>query len=233
MFAQLNPGIASQRRVLAGSLVLHGLIFAWLLHTPEPLLLTPSSVAIGHNGTAITRLYFPSISPDDSNTSSSDSATQRYRHQRLGHEKLILNKTATQAKLSLPPAPLPPSGAEDNAKTATLSKLGHGSLAGLPYGSVPGGPIYGNEIRPALPTTMPDPVVYPWQLPDAEGNVVIEFTIDERGEVIRTTVTRSMGPMLDQKALEAAKNWRFSPATRNGIAIASKQDYIFHFRARG
>jgi TonB family protein len=123
--------------------------------------------------------------------------------------------------------------AEDDAKTATLSKLGHGAPAGLPYGSVPGGPIYGNEIRPALPVTMPDPVVYPWQLPPSEGNVVIEFTIDERGEVIRTEVIHSMGPELDEKALAAAGNWRFRPATKNGVAIASKQDYIFHFRARG
>jgi len=42
-----------------------------------------------------------------------------------------------------------------------------------------------------------------------------------------------MGSQLDEKALAAAQNWRFRPATRNGVAIASKQDYIFHFRARG
>lgn len=232
MFGELNSN-ARQRKMLMGSLGLHALLFAWLLHAPEPRLLTAESVAPGRNGRVLTQVYFPTQSPDDSDTSSSDRATRVYRHQRLGHEKLTLKQDSTQAKLSLPSPPTAPSAAEDDAKTATLSKLGHGAPAGLPYGSVPGGPIYGDEIRPALPTVMPDPVVYPWQLPPSEGNVVIEFTIDERGEVVRTAVIQSMGPELDEKALAAAGNWRFRPATKNGVAIASKQDYIFHFRARG
>jgi TonB family protein len=233
MFAQLNHAWSkSQRGILMGSLAFHGFLFAWLLHTPEPQLLTASSVAVGHNGRVLAQIYFPTQSPDDSATSSSDHATEIYRHQRLGHQKLAWTPTSTQPKLPLP-TPLTASETEDNSKTATLSKLGHGAPAGLPYGSVPGGPVYGDEIRAALPTDMPDPVVYPWQLPESEGNVVIEFTIDERGEVVRTTVTQSMGQALDEKALEAAKNWHFRPATRNGVAIASRQDYIFHFRARG
>jgi TonB family protein len=230
MFGELNFD-PKQPRILTLSLLVHALLFGWLLHAPEPRLLTPESVAIGRNGRVLTQIYFPTQSPDDSTTSSSDRATAVYRHQRLGHNKLILKQT--QAKLSLPSPPTPPSAAEDDAQTATLSKLGHGAPAGLPYGSVPGGPIYGDEIRPALPIAMPDPLVYPWQLPPSEGNVVIEFTIDERGDVIRTAVVQSMGQELDEKALAAAGNWRFRPATKNGVAIASKQDYIFHFRARG
>jgi TonB family protein len=233
MFGQLNPGTSTQRGMLAGSLALHGLLFAWLLQTPEPQLLMPSSVAIGRNGKVVAHLYFPTQRPDDSTTSSSDSATESYRRQRLGHEKLIWKATSTQAKLSLPAAPLTPSGAEDSAKTATLSKMGHGAPAGLPYGSVPGGPVYGDEIRPALPVATADPVVYPWQRPDSEGKVVIEITIDERGEIVRKTVLQSLGPEIDNKCLAALENWRFQPATRNGAPIPSKQDAIFPFKARG
>jgi TonB family protein len=233
MFGQLHPETPTQRRVLAGSLVLHGLLFAWLLQTPEPQLLMQTSVAIGHNGKVIAHLYFPTQSPDDSTTSSSDSAVEVYRHQRLGHEKLIWKPTSTQVKLPLPSAPLIPSGAEDNSKTATLSKLGHGAPAGLPYGSVPGGPVYGDEIRPALPIATSDPLVYPWQRPDSEGKVVIEITIDERGEIVRKTVLQSLGPEIDNKCLAALENWRFQPATRNGAPIPSKQDAIFPFKARG
>jgi TonB family protein len=233
MFAQLSPGTTTQRRVLAGSLALHGLLFAWLVHSPEPQLLMPSSVAIGRNGRVVAHLYFATQKPDDSTTSSSDSATQAYRRQRLGHEKLIWKPTAAQAKLPQPASPLTPSGAEDSAKTATLSKLGHGAPAGLPYGSVPGGPVYGDEIRPALPIATADPVVYPWQRPDSEGKVVIEITIDERGEIVRKTVLQSLGPEIDSKCLAALENWRFQPATRNGAPIPSKQDAIFPFKARG
>jgi TonB family protein len=234
MFAQLNPGASRrQRGLLAGSLALHGLLFAWLLHTPEPQLLTPVSIAIGHNGKVVAKLYFPTQFPDESTTSSSDSATQVYRRQRLGHEKLTWRPISTQAKLPVPAASLPPSGAEDKAKTATLSKLGHGAPAGLPYGSVPGGPVYGDEIRPALPISTSDPVVYPWERPASEGKVVIEITIDERGEIVRKTVLQSLGSAIDNKCLAALENWHFQPATHNGSPISSKQDAIFPFKARG
>jgi TonB family protein len=232
MFSQLSSGSTKQRRVLAGSLVLHGFLLIWLLHAREPQLLTATSIAIGHNGKLLTQIYFPSAAPDDSSRSSPDRATESYRHQRLGHEKLILKQNSAQAKLSLPRAPAP-SSAQDKSEIATLSKLGHGAPAGLPYGSLPGGPVYGDEIRPALPITTMDPVVYPWELPDAEGNVVVEITIDERGEIVRKNILRSMGDKLDQKFLAALDSWRFQPAMRNGIAIASKQDAIFHYRARG
>jgi periplasmic protein TonB len=233
MFAQLNSSRSKgQRSALAGSLALHGLLFAWLLHTPEPQLLNPTSVALGHNGKLLTRIYFPAESPDDSTTSSSQRATEVYRRQRLGHEKLILKQNAALAKLPLRPAPFTPSSAEDESKTATLSNLGHGAPAGLPYGSLPGGPIYGDEIRPALPVATADPLVYPWQRPQSEGKVVIEITIDERGEIVRKTVLQSLGHVIDEQCLAALESWRFQPATRNGIPIASKQDAIFPFKAR-
>jgi TonB family protein len=231
MFAPLNPeSSVRQRRLVMVSLALHGLSLAWLLHASQPRLLQASSIALGHNGKVLGRLYFPSQTPDASTTSSSDKATEVYRRQRLGHEKLVWKQNLTASKLSLPAPPLAPS--DDNSKVATLSKLGHGAAAGVSFG-VPGGPLEGDEIRPALPTAMPDPAVYPWQLPVSEGNVVIEFTIDERGEIVRTAVIESMGSELDQKALAAAANWHFRPAKQNGVAIASRQDYIFHFRARG
>ena len=93
--------------------------------------------------------------------------------------------------------------------------------------------MYGDEIRPALPVATADPVAYPWELPAMGGRVVVEITIDERGEIVRKTVLESLGAKLDQKVLEALNNWHFRPATHNGVAIASKQDAVFHFRARG
>jgi TonB family protein len=234
VFVQLNSRRSKgERKILAASLALHGLLFGWLLHTPQPQLLNPTSVAPGHNGKLLTGIYFPTDSPDDSTTSSSNSATQIYRHQRLGHQKLILKKNTVVAKFPLSQPPLSPPSAEDNSTTPTLSNLGHGAPAGLPYGNLPGAPVFGDEIRPALPVATVDPVVYPWELPDSEGNVVVEITIDERGEIVRKTVLRSMGPKLDEKFLAALDQWRFQPAMRNGVAIASKQDAIFHYRARG
>jgi hypothetical protein len=85
MFEQLNPAtLRRQRSVRVASVAFHAAIFAWMLHAPEPRLLTPTSVALGQNGTSVTRLYWSSKNPDDSARSSSDLATERYRHQRLG-----------------------------------------------------------------------------------------------------------------------------------------------------
>src|SRR5258708_7452771 len=210
MFTQLKfETWRGQPNVLAASLVLHGLLFAWLLHAPEPQLLNPTSIALGHNGRVLTQIYWPSQSPDDSSTNSSDRATEIYRHQRFGHQKLTWKPISSPPKLPLPSAPIPPSGVEDNAQTTTLSHLGHGAPAGLPYGTLPGGPVYGNEIRPALPVTTADPVAYPWELSDSEGRVVVEITIDDSGEIVRKTVIESMGSKLDHKVLAALMNWHF------------------------
>ena len=233
MFSQLNPGPARRQRwVLGGTIAIHGLLLAYMLHEPEPLLLSPVSVAMGQNGKSVTRLFWSSRNPDDSAHSSSDLATQKYRHQRLSHDKLIWKAPTAVAKLAQQ-NPLARNTAEDNSKTQTLSALGHGAQAGLPYGTLNSGSFYGDEIRPALPITTSDPVVWPWQLPTAAGNEIIEITIDERGEITKKTVLQSLGPDIDSKCLAALENWRFRPATRNGSPIASKQDAIFPFRARG
>lgn len=233
MFQQLHPASTRpQRWVRIGSLVLHGAVLAWLLHAPEPMLLNPVSVALGENGKSVTRLYWSSKSPDDSSHSSFDLATMRYRHERLG-EKLNWKSRAQLAKTSAPPTPLARADAADTAKTQTLSAQGHGAQAGLPYGTLTRGQLYGDEIRPALPVATSDPAVWPWQLPDSPGNEVIEITIDERGEIVHKQVLQSLGSEIDNKCLAALENWHFRPATRNGSPIPSKQDAIFPFRARG
>ena len=233
MFAQFGSSTSQKRKVRWASLAAHGLLLAWLLYEPEPQLLMPVSIAFGRGGNSVTRLYWPTKNPDDSKGSSPERATQVYRKQRMGHEKLVLKQNTQVAKLTAPPLQYAPADAQDQSKTATLSNQGHGTPAGLPYGTLIHGPTYGEEIRPALPVTMADPVAYPWELPDYEGNVVVEVTIDEKGAIVHKTVLESLGPKLDEKALAALENWRFRPATRNGAPISSKQDCIFHFRARG
>jgi len=232
VFAQLSSATTRRQRWLwLGSLALHGCLLAWFLHEPEAILLNPVSVALGRNGNSITRLYWQNQSPDDSRHSSSDKAIERYRHQRLSHQEIALNQM--QLPQPRPAVPVAPTEKNDDAATQTLSAAGHGIQAGLPYGTLSRGQLYGDELRPALPTATSDPVVYPWQLPDAPGNEVIEITIDERGEIIRKIVLQSLGPDIDAKCLAALENWHFHPATRNGSPIPSKQDAIFPFKARG
>src|SRR5581483_11769528 len=233
LFQEVKPASTrSERGFKLASLALHAAALAWLLHAPEPLLLNPNSVAYGQNGTSVTRLYWSSKTPDDSSHSSSDLATERYRHQRLG-QKLTWKSSQHLAKLNATETPVSKAEAEDQAKTQTLSALGHGAQAGATYGTLAKGSIYGDEIRPALPIATSDPSVWPWQLPESPGNEIIEFTVDERGEITNKVVLHSLGPDIDSKCLAALENWHFHPATRNGTPIPSKQDAIFPFRARG
>jgi hypothetical protein len=233
MFSQLNPAnVRRERWARLGSITVHGVLLAWFLHSPTPRLLTAASVALGQNGSSVTRLYFSSKTPDNSSHSSPDVATERYHHQRLG-EKLTWKTAPKSSKLWSTQTPVAKAEAADNSKTQTLSAQGHGAQAGQLYGTLMQGPFWGDEIRPALPTTTSDPVVWPWQLPDRPGNEVIEITIDERGEIVNKTVLQSLGPDIDNKCLAALENWHFHPATRNGTPIPSKQDAIFPFRARG
>jgi len=214
------------------SVAAHVVLLAWLLHEPEPMLLNPAFVASGENGTSVTRLYWATQHPDNSKNSSSDLAKQRYRHDRLG-PKLAFKAPMQLAKLPPMPESTARAEAQDDSKTQTLSALGHGAQAGPRYGTLANGPLYGDEIRPALPIQTSDPVVYPWQLPEYPGNEVIEVTIDERGNITNKVVLQSLGPEIDTRCLAALENWHFQPATHNGTPIASKHDAVFPFKARG
>src|SRR3981081_1568341 len=101
-----------QRGFLALSLAVHTLLVGWLLHAPQPRLLAPSSVALGKNGTSVTRLYWPSRVQDNSRGSSPDSATEIYKHQRLAQQRLTWKQNSSLAKLPGLPIPSLPSEAE-------------------------------------------------------------------------------------------------------------------------
>jgi protein TonB len=75
----------------------------------------------------------------------------------------------------------------------------------------------------------PDPAVFPWQLRNAQGDVVVEVTIDAKGIVTDTRLLQSLQQDVDEKVVATVREWRFRPATVNGVAIASRQDMHFHF----
>lgn len=100
--------------------------------------------------------------------------------------------------------------------------------AGSEFGSV--GSTQGTEARPALPLVFPDPAIFPWQVPNGlTGDVIVEVTIDERGAVTDTRLLQSLKPDIDEKVVATVRNWRFSPATVDGVAISSRQDVHFHY----
>jgi TonB family protein len=225
MFLKL-PASATRRPDPApwGSIVVHLLLLAWLVFPRSAAFLAPVSVQRGERGSSLTPIYFDSQFGKDtasapgraklssnSRPASSHLTWQRNRnaqkeYERDSHETLDAKAEAGE---SLSARQLPP--------------------VGSPFGSLAQGTLYGQEIRPALPIFSPDPVFGSDELAGiSSGDVVVEITINERGEIVQKIVVRSLGPALDARVLAALENWRFRPATKDGVPIPSKQDVYYH-----
>lgn len=64
---------------------------------------------------------------------------------------------------------------------------------------------------------------------NVRGSVVVEVTIDARGDVIAAKAID--GPaLLRTAAEEAARKWKFRPATRNGAPVQTSQNIVFNFQ---
>src|SRR5262245_56655128 len=61
------------------------------------------------------------------------------------------------------------------------------------------------------------------------GDVTLAVTVDVDGHVSSVEVLSSGGAALDEAAIVAARQWTFTPATRNGVPVASRIRIPFHF----
>lgn len=190
-------------------MALHFVLLGWLLHSPAPIFVAPSSVAKGESGGSLTRIYF-----------GGDSGVSQERPKpRLTWQPPAKN---TNAHRMAPPS------AKFEVGNETASIRPSGPAAGSPYGSLSYGTLTGPEIRPALPIVSPDPV-FGSDLVGVEGDVIIEVTIDEQGTIVQKVVLHSLGPAVDDRVLAALEKWHFTPASKNGVPIPSKQDVYYHF----
>jgi protein TonB len=65
-----------------------------------------------------------------------------------------------------------------------------------------------------------------------EGTVLIEFTVNEKGDPTDLKVVESIAG-LDQAALDCVKKWRFSPAKKAGKPVAAQANAPVTFRITG
>ncbi len=188
------------------------LFLFWILQPPKPIFIKPSYVAHGENGTRLTFL------PNPKGNGSSARA-----HSRLAWKPPAKSKPQPAPEVEI---------AKEEEEAAASAESSHASLAGSPYGSVFSGPLSGEEVRPALRIAGSEPVVPASELAGLEGNVIVEITIDERGNIVAKALVQSLAPHIDNKVLAALEDWRFLPATRDGVAIPSKEDVYYHFPVR-
>jgi TonB family protein len=102
--------------------------------------------------------------------------------------------------------------------------------AGSENGSAYDGLASGDEVKPALPVAFQDLKIPRSELPSGiQGDVVVEITIDAQGTVVEERLLQGLGHQVDDRVIAVLRDWRFHPATRNGVAIPSKHDVHFHF----
>jgi TonB family protein len=125
-----------------------------------------------------------------------------------------------------PPTPSQGSGIGGGAGTGMGIGIGPGSGSGLGPGS--GGGTGGGAYRPGNGVTLPRLVreVKPNYTSDAmrakiQGIVVLECVINTNGDVTEVRILQSLDRIfgLDQEAIKAAKQWRFSPGSRLGEPV--------------
>jgi len=90
----------------------------------------------------------------------------------------------------------------------------------VPTTPPPQAPLRHSGIKPPARVAYVAPV-YPLAARAArkEGLVIIEATIDEQGNVTDTQLLRSI-PLLDEAALAAVRQWKFSPTLLNGTPVS-------------
>ncbi len=66
-----------------------------------------------------------------------------------------------------------------------------------------------------------------------QGSVILYLIVSPEGELEQAEVIQSLGLGLDERAIEAVKQWRFKPATKNGKPVSVEQmaEVIFHLSA--
>lgn len=77
------------------------------------------------------------------------------------------------------------------------------------------------------------PPVYPAEAQQARisGVVILDAIIDENGDVAMTRVLRGI-PLLDQAALDAVSQWKYTPTKLNGVAVPVQMTVTVTFSIR-
>src|SRR6185369_12397829 len=147
--------------------------------------------------------------------------------------KPIMDVNPAAAPVEAPAEIKPETGVESGVKGVV------GGVEGGVVGGVAGGIVGGLAEAPPPPPPPPPPApvrvggniktptkvkhvnpVYPAiaQSARVQGVVIIEATIGPTGTVQDAKVLRSI-PLLDQAALDAVKQWVFTPTTLNGVPV--------------
>jgi len=161
-------------------------------------------------------------------------------HDAIPHDPNLVHVHAPPSMPAAPAAAAPAVTASDEMPTFTIVV---GGASGASFGKVaatgtaapaPAAPAVFAEQRVDTPARLlhghapsyPDGA----RANGVEGDVVLELVVDDGGIVETARVVRSMGPALDQSALQAIRQFRFTPATKDGRAVHVRMAWSMQFR---
>ncbi len=216
MFGQM-PGPARRGRTIGmtASLAAHAAFLGLLLYHAAPAFVSFSETDLGIPNSYGSRsiVYLSAVGPERTPAPAEQ-------------PKLTLHRLAPK------PVQRQKVEAKREAPTATTAANAPDETArgGSPFGRVPGSPMTFDEVVPAFPVVYPDPSVSRADLPaGVQGDVIVEVTIDPQGNVVQTKLLQGIEDGIDQKVLEVLPRWRFHPAMRDGVTIASQHIVHFHY----
>jgi protein TonB len=128
-------------------------------------------------------------------------------------------------------------GTGSGAGTGQGTGIGEGTGSGIGPGT--GGGTGGGPYRPGSGITPPSIIreVRPDYTEEArrrgvEGDVELEIVVRADGSVGNVKVIRGLGSGLDQRAADAVRQWRFSPAKRFGTPVDVMVEVAVEFKLR-
>ena len=128
-------------------------------------------------------------------------------------------------------------GTGGGSGTGRGSGMGEGDGAGIGDGSIAG--VGGGPYRPGSGITPPSlqREVKPVYTDDGrrrgiQGDVVMEVVVRADGTVGAVKVLQGLGAGLDQRAIDAVRQWRFLPARRHGTPVDVLVEIAVEFRLR-
>jgi tetratricopeptide (TPR) repeat protein len=152
---------------------------------------------------------------------------------RLAENEIVRSGLTPERPLSAPPVldsiPVPRPAYSLAAPVVSPPSAAASNPGGLPLGGSPAPVIYSQadryvvgpvEVARKMPTWRP-----PSTVQRGVYHGLIEIIIDERGMVEKVTQLISVEPSYDPLLLEAARGWRFRPASLNGEPVKYRRQY--------
>jgi protein TonB len=211
----LTQSLSARRRRWGFSVclssALHGLVAAVLCWPTAPVFVKPVLLARGEGGSA-TPLSAVLYVPNDLQLAAAEKPpllSPPVSAQKKKQRTKVRKRTNVLEEAEKPPNP---------------------AEAGSEQGSAYDGLSSGDEVKPALPVAFQDLRISRAELPSGlQGDVIVEISIDAQGLVVAERLLQGLGHGVDERVIAVLRDWRYHPATRNGVPIPSKYDVHFHF----